>query len=209
MALSQAEINKRHYRKRKDNGLCPRCGKKLDRKGHYCTNCVEKHNEYQRDTKRLLRSIGICPECRKEKLFGDERTCLECQANAYSRKHPTEEQRKRYNEKFKIQQKELYKIRSEKGICTRCGKFKAKDGAKKCEICLEKNAALHRQKYLKKQNERLIRKLNNLCYQCGEPLDETAKTSFCKKCYEKCCKNLEKAREKSPWGETNQYFFKK
>lgn len=200
MALSESEKAKRHYQMRKNNGLCPRCGKKLDRVGHYCSECLLKVSEYQKDTRKLLQSIGICPVCRKEKLFGSEKNCPECRAKSLSRKKFTPEQRKKYNENFKIQQKNIYKERAEKGICTRCGKFKAKFGAKKCTICLEKDAALHRKKYLNKADERLNRKINNLCYRCGKPLSENTKTSFCEICYEKCCKNLEKAREKSPWG---------
>lgn len=41
MALTQKEISHNCYKRRKDNGLCPRCGKPLDRIGHYCTNCLK------------------------------------------------------------------------------------------------------------------------------------------------------------------------
>lgn len=43
MALTQKERSASHYRSRKDNGLCPRCGKPMDREGHYCSSCLEKN----------------------------------------------------------------------------------------------------------------------------------------------------------------------
>lgn len=133
------------YKNRKLNGLCPRCGKKLDRNGHYCRECLEKVNKYNRDTRKFLISIGICPICRKEKLFGDEKSCIICRGSR-GKYNITEEQRKKYNEKFRIKQKIVYQNRSDNGICTRCGKRKAAAGRKKCNICLEKNANIKRNK---------------------------------------------------------------
>lgn len=37
MALTQKERSARNYKLKKENGLCPKCGKPLDREGHYCS----------------------------------------------------------------------------------------------------------------------------------------------------------------------------
>lgn len=69
MALTQKEISHNCYKRRKDNGLCPRCGKPLDRIGHYCTNCLKKSNEYSREVREWCKQNGICPECKKKQVI--------------------------------------------------------------------------------------------------------------------------------------------
>ena len=149
--MTQQEYSKKHYQMRKSNGLCPRCGNKLDRIGHYCEECKEKVRIYNRETRAFYKSIGICPQCRKEKLFGDEKSCIECRQKNYERESTiTDKQMKIYRENFKEKQKILYKERSEKGICTRCGKLKVVPGRKKCGLCLEKDRLSHTKYYEKR-----------------------------------------------------------
>lgn len=137
--MTQKEISARFYRNRKDSNLCPRCGKPLDRQGHYCSECLQKTNEEQRKTRKYYLSIGICPVCRKEKLYGDEKQCLSCSLKAKEyRENHTYPNQKQYVENHKIYSRNLYKYRSEKGICTRCGKHKAAPGKKKCALCQQK-----------------------------------------------------------------------
>lgn len=134
---------KRIYYHHKENGLCVRCGKTNDRPWTtLCVKCREKQTRQQAETRKWYREHGICHCCGKEKLYGVEKRCLECSAKSYEYKaeHPiTEEQRIRYNNNFKQQQRNLYKERAEQGICTRCGKQKADYGRKKCRMCLDKN----------------------------------------------------------------------
>ena len=78
MALTQKERSAMFYKNRKDNGLCPRCGKILDREGHYCSECLEKVNEYKRENREFYRENGICPVCGKE--GNDGKFCKECGA---------------------------------------------------------------------------------------------------------------------------------
>lgn len=134
--MTQKEISARIYRNRKKNGLCPTCGATLDRKGHYCSACLHKRNEEQREARKYYLSIGVCPVCKKEKLVGDEKQCITCRLKAkeYREKHVYPNQ-KQYADRHKTYLKELYKVRAEKGICTRCGKRKAEPGKKKCAIC--------------------------------------------------------------------------
>lgn len=144
MALTQKEISHNHYQRRKDNGLCVRCGKLLDRKGHYCSECNEKQNEYQRKTRKFCIENKICWVCRKNKVGRDETICPECRAKRYSAIKPlTIERKEKYNKRFKKQQKALYKERKTNGICTRCGKRRAIQGKTKCGVCLERDAYNH------------------------------------------------------------------
>lgn len=146
MALTIKELSARHYRRRKENGLCPRCGKPMDRKGALCISCREKALAYERETRAFLRANRICPYCRKNKLYENERRCYDCYIKAveYKEKNkPTEEQRGRYRRSHEVKQKSLYQERSEKGICTRCGKRKAMVERKKCQVCLDKNRIAH------------------------------------------------------------------
>ena len=184
MSLTQKERSAIFYKKRKENGLCPRCGKQLDREGHYCSECNTKHNKYVKETREFLRKQGMCPVCGKEKLFGDEKQCISCRQKAYDRRKPlTEEQKKRYSVRFNEQRKSLYKERSENGICTRCGKYKAEKGKKKCRICLDKDAETHRKRTYNKKSTREYRKENHLCYHCGKEIDrETGE--ICQSCLE-------------------------
>lgn len=197
MALTQKEMNLKCYKSRKDNGLCPRCGKLLDRKGHYCSECLKKVNTYNQEARDFCREHHICTVCRKEKVFGDEHICLECRAKYEERRKPlTDEQKIRYAEKFKNHQKSLYRQRSEQGICTRCGKRKAIQGKKKCGICLNKDAEIHRKRYFDRQNIKEYRKENHLCYYCGCEIDLPT-GQVCSKCLEKCRKNGEKSTGKN------------
>lgn len=98
-----------------------------------------------RETRNFYISIGICPECRKNRLFGDERSCIECKAKkavynkTYHSKHAERDKNKcsDYNKK-------VYRDRIGKGICTRCGKRKAEPMRKKCRLCLDKDARVQR-----------------------------------------------------------------
>ena len=197
MALTRQEISARHYRNRKDNGLCPRCGKELDREGHYCTECLAKVNEYERQTKKFMKSIGICPECKKEKLFGQEKQCISCREKRRKRKPPTDEQRQKYNKSFREKQNLLYRQRIEQGFCGECGKRKIEQGRSRCRICLQKNAEISRKKRMEKINIREYRKANGLCYYCGETAD--SEKQMCKSCYERCVANGKKSAANSYW----------
>lgn len=157
--ISQKEINARVYHRHKNKGECPRCGKTLDREGHYCSKCLEKVREYHRENRRFYAEHHLCTECGKVKVPGNERVCPECRdKNEHWRKPLTEEQKIRYSYKFKKRQNSLYQQRSEQGICTRCGKRKAMPGKKKCGICLAKDAEMHRKIYMDRPNVKEYRK---------------------------------------------------
>lgn len=60
--------------------MCPRCGKPLDRTGYYCSGCLKKNNEREKEFREWCKEYKICPQCKKNKLFGDEHICPECLA---------------------------------------------------------------------------------------------------------------------------------
>lgn len=181
---SQKERSAEHYKKRIENGLCPRCGKKLDREGFYCTECLEKVRIYHRENKDFFRKNGLCPVCGKTKLMGDEKNCIDCREKHYMwRKKPTEEQVEKRNAYSRNHRKKVYRERAKAGICTRCGKRKALEGKKKCGICLEKDAYMHRKKRFGERPAREERERLHLCYYCAEPLD-LPNSKICKKCWQ-------------------------
>ena len=155
METTPISPQKKLYNYRRENGLCPKCGKPLDRKGFYCEECREKQTAYSRETRELCRQFKICPECRKNKLVGDEKICPECLANKaeYRANHPlSDDKRRKNNEAFKQYSKNLYAERRKAGICVRCGKTKAVEGKAKCFICQSKDNAIHRKRTENRQN---------------------------------------------------------
>lgn len=207
--MTQKERSARAYRKRKDNGLCPRCGKPLDREGHYCSDCLAKVREYHRKNREFYRENHICSECGKIIVPGRERICPECRAKRNNKRKPlTEEQKMRYGESFNNYQKSLYRERTENGICTRCGKRKAMPGKKKCGVCLEKDATQHRKKYIEQQNIREYRKENHLCYFCGEAIDLPT-SNICSRCREKFKKiAADRTHNNDYWRKDNKLIFR-
>ena len=184
--MATSIYQKRLISKRQEQGLCPTCGKPLDRDGYYCTECNAKHNKYIQETRAFLRNLGICPVCGKEKLFGDEKQCIECRLKANERRKPlTDEQKERYSKHFKIQQKELRDSRSEQGICPRCGKRQVAKGKKKCQICLDYDAYIHRKRTFNQKDIKEYRKENHLCYHCGKEIDRED-GQLCQSCLERC-----------------------
>lgn len=100
---------------------------------------MTNHTEYVRETRRFLTSIGMCPRCGKNKLFGDEKNCPECRAkaNTYDSKRWVEQHDKRLADK-KRSFKKLYDERKAKGICVKCATRKADEGHVTCVWCRKK-----------------------------------------------------------------------
>lgn len=89
-----------------------------------------------RDTRILYQGIGICPRCKKNRLYFGEKTCIECKAMNLTYQ---ERYRARHKEKAaelaRINGNKVYQKRKEQGLCTRCGK-KAKPGRTMCYRCM-------------------------------------------------------------------------
>lgn len=186
MALTQKERSHNSYMRRKLNGLCTRCGNPLDREGEYCTQCLEFRRVQAKEEREWRRKNHLCTKCGKNAVPSGECTCPECRANsALYRPKITQNQKDRYNERFRKQQNDLYQERLETGMCTRCGERKAADGRKKCYMCLAKDAKTHRD--IRDKNGLNIRHDwldNGLCYFCGAPVEDHAYKA-CNACREK------------------------
>lgn len=186
--MENKERKKVFIQKRKLNGLCVNCGIKLDREGIYCKKCREKINKNETATRKWYQENGICPRCRKNKLFGDEKNCIECVSYSYTLIMPKREMnREHYNQMHREWSKRTHQEMIENGICTRCRKRKADYGYKTCGICRDKN-----RKYKQSKSNKIDRKERvkcGLCYFCDNPIKEGYKV--CEKHYQI---NLEKAR---------------
>lgn len=136
--------------------------------------------------------------------------CPDCLAKHTMYKYrnpPTKEQKKRYADRLSKQQKILYQIRKEQGICTKCGKRKAVPGKAKCGVCLEKDAERQRRKSFNRPNIREERIKNHLCLWCGKAAVENNK--YCEECLQKCVENGKKAKARNKyWEDDNKIVFK-
>lgn len=160
---------RRMIERRKENNLCTNCGKPLDREGTSCIECRNKINKEVRDTRNWYQSHGICPRCRRNKLYGTEKNCPECAARAYISAMKTRDNEK-YNRKHAEWSKRTHQEMIDKGICTRCRKRNADGGYKTCEICRAKGKQYKRMKYGKPNRQE--RHLQGLCYFCDNPIKQ-------------------------------------
>lgn len=135
------EYDKMYKQKKIEQGLCVSCGKPRTTGKRLCDACLKKERIRSQENRNFYKKIGVCTRCGKNKVFGDFRTCDECQAEMmiYRKNHYTTEQKQKWQEKFKVKEKEQYHERLKMGLCTKCGKRKPKTGRKKCEMCLEKD----------------------------------------------------------------------
>lgn len=199
--------SKEEYNRRKEQGICVKCGKEKASMGRVaCIKCREKQKNASKERREFYISFGYCPRCGKNKLFGDERTCPECLAeNAIIKKRSREKLKKTDMDYFRERQECL----KQAGLCrTGCGR-KRVDGKTYCEICLikhNKKAREYRRKTKKQDIQRSERPSYGLCYTCGKTLDREGR--MCIKCAEKATKNLPKKRNNRIWSEDNKIVFK-
>lgn len=159
----------RFKQKRKQNKLCLNCGEQLDREGTYCLACRDKINADVREMRKWYQDNGICPRCRKNKLYGDEKNCVECSADAYAATMKSRD-RETYNKNHAEWSKRTHQEMIDKGICTRCRKRNADSGHKTCGICRAKGRQYKRMKYGKPNRQE--RHLKGLCYFCDNPVKQ-------------------------------------
>ena len=174
--------------RRKERGLCIMCGNPLDRDGVHCIKCRGILNKSQNETRKWYKENGICPRCRKNNLFGNEKVCPECSAKDCE--YAMRKRERLGKECYNLKQSELHKNqhhkRIELGICTRCGKREADSGYKTCEICRAKTRNYKRTKYGKPDRSERYRQ--GLCYFCDNEIKDGYK--LCEKHYQM---NIEKA----------------
>lgn len=173
---------KRFIKRRKEQGLCLKCGNPLDREGTYCKNCKDIVTKEIMELRHWYQDNKICPRCRKNDLFGDEKICPECNAKAYEITMRSRERlgAEHYNNQHNEWARNNHQKRIEQGICTRCGKRNADSGYKTCGICRTKTRNYKRIKYGK--TDRSERAKQGLCYFCDNPIKEGYKV--CEKHYQ-------------------------
>lgn len=184
---------------RKRNNLCTNCGKPLDRPGALCISCTEKYLVYQSESREYYIAAGICPLCRKNEIYNNERSCPECRAKAAVRDQKRVKEKVAYN-------RSKYNERLEQGKCPRCGKPKAPDGFSWCEDCRAK-----RNKWLNRKGKKNIkaeRISQGLCPHCGSP-DLVPGKKMCAEHYRIAVAGAKKGRENrregynDTWKKTN------
>ena len=183
------------YYKRKEAGLCTRCGGELEenRKGKVlCEGCARRTDSNKNlDTKNYI-EVGICPLCKTHRLVGDEQLCFECHEKKIARqKKYREKQRESDPEGYKSKNNEAVKRtqqkRKEQGLCIRCGN-KKNTHTLLCEKCKQKD----KKRWQEKRGvicDKSLRAELGLCVNCGQPAYSHFK--LCKNCYEKNCQGLE------------------
>lgn len=185
----------RMYYKRKEAGLCVECGKPLNGEKLKCRDCRERINANRKELVHWYQDNGICPECRKNNLVGDERVCPECSAKRYSQviarynANPEE-----FKAKDRAEQKKIRTRRIEKGMCVKCGKVKADEGFKTCTKCRTKarNAKRNKPKSYKYEQKKYW-VANGRCWLCGEEVFNRSK--LCETHYMKSLEYVRRSKE--------------
>lgn len=137
------------YQKLKNAGLCVRCGKTRDRDGAYCSACCKKHTDENKTAKKWYAENHVCPSCRKESLYGDEKQCLACQ-----QKHNNFQEIYRQKNRLELNKRHadgarrIYAERKAQGLCPRCGKIRPQFGFITCGLCQKKDNSTLRSKYV-------------------------------------------------------------
>lgn len=179
--------SKEDYQWYKQNGICVLCKTQKADDGYCsCKKCRDKQREDQRKRREWLKQMRYCPQCGKEKLYGDEKICLECGVKKYESN--LKSKKKIDNEYYKKRREEQKK----KGICTRCNKRKSETGKTMCGICL----ARHRKESEERRGNKIPRYERasyGLCYICGEEIPDG---KLCEKCKTRAMENLPKEKNK-------------
>ena len=115
----------------------------------------------------------ICVECHAEKATPHSTRCASCLSN--KRERDRERAKKlRQTPEYKNKQKSWYHTRRDRlkelGICTICGKFKARKGKTTCTICATKMST--EQKNRTKSIPFQLRAELGICYRCSKPVVE-------------------------------------
>ena len=200
MVLGGLSMDDWHTRN-KSKGLCPDCGAVKENPNSYrCNKCKEYHHKYYVESREFFISMGICPKCHNEPIYGNYKSCASCREK---RRETRGVQIKTPSEKRRT--KEKYESRKSNGICVVCGKRKSEKDRTMCHICAKKDSA--------RKNKSGIyeyRRDNGLCLWCERPAVE--EKFYCKECLEKKRELAEHAREcrdmgKHSWKKENRLIF--
>lgn len=146
-----------------------------------------------REERAFYVSVGLCPRCGNNKLFGDERNCPECSAKAqeYNERYKTEHPEK-VRQNTNAYHRSVYQQRKEAGLCVRCGKRMPLHNDLRCGICKEKMDLRKQERRMR--NGKLTRKERleqGLCYFCGA--ETVPGLKVCEKHRQVCAENGNKS----------------
>ena len=148
-----------------------------------CSTCAGEKLKGKAERREWLKSIGYCPVCGKNMLFGEEKICPECLADKYSRScKDTDKKHKQYLVRASK--------KKEQGLCHSCSN-KAAEGHTYCLQCLAKRRVQEKRYRALKSGDYMDRGERygyGLCYRCGEPLDTDKR--LCSTCCEATAKNF-------------------
>lgn len=187
----------RMYYRRKEAGLCINCGKPLDTNGVKCSQCRDKLNADRKELVNWYKDNKICPICRKNSLFGEEKACVECSAKSYaSRMAKYYANPEEFKARDRIEQKKIREKRAANGLCVYCGKVKSDENFKTCTKCRNKQKIKKRIRDAKKNYKLDIKRewvMNGKCWFCSEPVYNHSK--LCKEHYIKSLVYAKKSKE--------------
>ena len=185
------------YYRRKAAGLCVDCGQELDRDGARCQRCRDRINAATKKQREEVATRGVCPRCGKRKLWGDEKECIECRAEAAGRQAEWREKNSEaFRESHAIWSKKTYSKRREAGICTRCGKRPAAPGKAMCGICSARQNTRRRERarqngVMSPEERKAYKEERGICFFCDNPVKPEYKV--CEKHYNANVENQKKA----------------
>lgn len=115
----------------------------------------------------------ICVECHSEEAAPSASRCPSCLAKCRERERVAAESRRK-QEGYREWQKQYYHARRKRlkdnGLCTKCGKRKAREGRLTCAICA--NNAAREQRERLNQKPFWLRSALGICYKCDNPAVE-------------------------------------
>lgn len=157
------EQRKEKYHQRKENGLCPKCGKQTDGIHIMCEECRRE----QRERYHWYSEHGICPKCQGDVAPGKKlcAVCLARKAENDKRRYDnlTGDAYIAYHKKANERSAETRRQKKEQGICRECSK-PVFDGHSLCLDCL-----LKKRKRDRERGRKYDYKDPNGCYRCGAP----------------------------------------
>lgn len=203
----KAKYSREKSKQWKDNEMCQKCGKPLDRVGYFCSKCAKKHAEYTKETSDMYKSVGLCATCGKNKVLGNEVNCLECRArNADLKIRQYNKDRSKILKRNSDYRKNRKITLESNGLCIVCGKKPQEDGVKTCAVCRAKNNRKARERYVHGNPFWMQDKIRNgTCIWCDKPSDKGQ--VLCLSCAEKARKNGKKGASVSHWRADNKMAF--
>lgn len=130
--------------------ICNRCRRRKTTNGRKtCDHCLRERREQY----RFLKSLGVCPVCRRHDAGRDYTLCHECRAK-FAERNATNE---RYAESVREAGRRWRQRNRAKGLCW-CGR-KPVNGYKQCPRCREKQRQTMRRRYERERKGQLWARL--------------------------------------------------